>query len=162
MSDTDAAAELGIEARIAARWWADKIRDGFALRDGAEPYAGTLAERSGGLSDVLQCKLAEHITPEKVDRYERELAQRVQAEIVDAYGDPARTMTRYFAALALSVDYGPSRMHQEALAAAGLPDGMGMLPLKTTMWVEPGRVSVGDGYAAEPRELPLGEVKRDD
>lgn len=146
---------FGREARTAARWWADKIRDGFALRDGAESYAGGLSERSGGLTDILQRKLADHVTPEKVERYEHELAERIQGEIVDAYADPSRTMTTYFAALELGVDYGPSQMHADALEAAGLPSGMGMLPMKTTMWVEPGRVSVGDGYRAEPRDLEL-------
>lgn len=147
--------KAGREARTAAKWWADKIRDGFALKDGAEHYAGGLSERSAGLTDILQRKLADHITPEKVDRYEQELAERIQTEIVDAYADPSRTMTSYFAALELGVDYGPSQIHEEALKAADLPGGMGILPMKTTMWVEPGHVSVGDGYGAAPADLEL-------
>jgi len=92
--------EPGIEARCGARWWADKLRDGFRL------------ENDGGLPP-------------------------------------------YAMAMSLSVDYHPSPVLHDALLAADLPTGLGVLPFKTTMWVEPGCVKVGDGYGAEPVEVPL-------
>jgi hypothetical protein len=132
----------GIEARVGARWWADKIRKGFVADAGARPGDALAHPMSVGLVSTLQRKVAESVTPEKVDAYEMALAGEIQA-IIDKYG----TAT-YF---------GASESHVKALKAAGLPTVSVILPWKTTMWVEPGRVSVGDGYGAASVDLPLEE-----
>jgi hypothetical protein len=51
--------------------------------------------------------------------------------------------------LVVHVDYEPMEMLQKAADDAGLIGDDPMFPRKTVMWIEPGKVTVRDGYAAE-------------
>jgi hypothetical protein len=144
MSDDQTMTEPGIEARVGARWWADKLRDDFAL-DNADPE-----EPEGGraLLDLARDTARTDLSAAKIDAFEAALAPRIQGLLEEGAGP-------YATAMVLSVDYGPSRMLTEALEQAGIRPSAASLPWKTCMWVQPGSVKVGDGYRAEPRELPL-------
>lgn len=140
--------QVGREARVGARWWADQIREGFFPDAGGEPGDAIEHPMAKGLVSLLQEKEMAQLTPEKVDAYEAALARRIQA-MLD--GDASH----YSTAMDLGCDYGPGPAHRKAFEEAGIKPGMTLLPWKTTMWVEPGCVSVGAGYGAEPVDLPL-------
>lgn len=142
-SERTDSAQLGREAIVAARWWADKLRDEFVLDHGAPQDPLETA-----LMGVVQKRMREQVTAARVDAFETALAPKIQAML-------DRGASSYETAMLLGVDYGPSLTLGEALEEAGLPDRTGILPFKTCMWVQPGSVKVGDGYAAEPKELAL-------
>ena len=56
-------------------------------------------------------------------------------------GSPMRT---------LAVDYRPDAVLAAAVLAAGYPLSATVFPIKTTMWINPGRVIVRRGYHGEP------------
>lgn len=140
--------EPGIEAQVAAHWWADQMRDRSFPDNGADPDDPTKSPMALGLIGLLQEKQTEGITAGMVDAYEAALARRIQAMLDEG-------QSGYGTALNLHCDYGPGEAHVEAFTEAGITPGMTVLPWKTTMWVQPGRVSVGAGYGSEPMDLPL-------
>src|SRR4051794_37580881 len=110
----DQRSQPGIEARVGARWWADKIRDGFFPDNGARSGDATKDPMALGMIATLQAKEMADVTPEQVDAYEAALARQIQAII-----DEHETAT-YFGALKLGCDYGPGLAHVAALEEAGI------------------------------------------
>ena len=143
--------EPGIEARTGAKWWADKIREGFALDAGAQPEDAITSAFTGYLTDLLRARDAKILTPDVIDAYEAALAREIQRMLDN--GD-----SRYFTALDLGCDYGPGPAHSKAFEEVGVKPSSSVLPYKTTMWVSAGRVTVGDGYKAGPVDLPLSDA----
>jgi hypothetical protein len=58
-----------------------------------------------------------------------------------------------FGKCCLSTDYDPKNELKEALHEAEIYDGSARLPIKTLMWVEPGKVSVACGYGASEKVI---------
>lgn len=127
------------EARTAARWWADKLRDDFTL-DNGDPEQHPIV---GGMLALARAKNREGLTVAKIDAFERALIARVQVMLDEGHR------------LGFGVDYHPDPELGDALSDAEIPVSMTALPWKTVMWVRPGSVRVGDGYGVEPRELDL-------
>ena len=48
----------------------------------------------------------------------------------------------------LHVDYSPSELLVPACLAADIGTSDGVLPCKTSMWIEPGKIQVAEGYRA--------------
>lgn len=138
---------VGTEARTAARWWADKLRDDFTP-DNGDPEQPLVVTALFGVAHAAE---RENLTAAKIDAFERSLAIRVQGlldEDISSYGS----------AMELSTDYAPGPTLRAALEDAGIQPQMMTLPWKTTMWVQPGFVRVGDDYCAAPVDLPLMDV----
>lgn len=138
----------GIEARVGARWWADKIRQDFFPDAGAQPGDAVAEPMAVGLIGLLHEQERRSLSVDKIDAYETALARRIQAMLDEGESS-------YGTAMELGCDYGPGPAHAAALRDAGINPGRTTLPWKTVMWVQPGSVKVGDGYGAEPAELPL-------
>lgn len=136
--------ELGREARTAAKWWADKLRDDFTPDNGdTDPPEGS--------KDLITASRAvdrRYLSASAIDAFEAALAVRVQTMLNEE-------KSPYETAMRLGVDYRPSRDLAECLEEAGIPARTTTLPWKTCMWVQPGSVRVGDGYGVGPRELEL-------
>jgi hypothetical protein len=134
------------EILVAARWW------GNQLRHGAEHNTGDL------FNDAIANTFAGVLprsTEEQVAIFERELVrvwwedqQKNHNWPPDVEGDVGWA-TRY-----IDTDYHPGYFLQSACAAAGIK-GMLLLPMKTIMRVDPGRVQVAMGYGESMSELPL-------
>jgi hypothetical protein len=105
-----------------------------------------------GLASRLQEIEARDVTVENANEFERLLAVRVEELLKE--GAPA-----YKVAMNLSCDYGPSLLLAECLQAASIRPGMTLLPWKTSMQISDGVVSVGHGYGAEFKDLPLIDEK---
>ena len=121
-------------AETAAKWWADRLREGAKL-DNADPSsAGGMAFLMG---KTLQASMAGKRTPEQVDLFEKILYER----LLDFTG-------RW-----IGVDYHPIGVFVESAEAAGFELSMSCLPWKTNMYFDDGVVKVSYGYGAEMRAL---------
>jgi hypothetical protein len=141
-----------IEARTAARWWADHLGPDSTARNGdAMNEMFALAAKSTQAQP----------DPDQVEAFRAHLEQGIIAMLrkpFNAWEKAVADGPRWGASLrTIGVDYGPDAILGDALEAAGIPARRGtlLLPLKTTMWVNPGQVKVGLGYNAPPVELEL-------
>lgn len=143
-------ARVSTESRVAARWWADKLRHGFFPGDnmGFDPVASFNNPYVLGLRAMVAEINEDQLTEERIKVYEEGLARRIQA-VLDR--DPDGHATEH----GLHCDYDPGPFHRAALEEAGLTVRSFTLPGKTYMKVSHGRVSVSDGYAAPFVDLPL-------
>lgn len=126
-------------SRIAARWWADNLRNGHAKLDNGD------TSTTGGMTMMLGMLAqanAPRVTPEQAQAFEDALV--VAIEKAPAY------QGRY---LTLGVDYGPDLMLSNAAATAGVRLTMTTLPWKTVMWVKPDQVTLRHGYGAPTQTL---------
>jgi hypothetical protein len=139
-----------IEARTAARWWADQLSPQSEARNGdatSEMFAlaakAAQAQPTLEQVEIFRAHLEAAIVPY--------LHSHAWAEAV------ADNPQRGSALRTIGVDYGPDAILGDALEAAGIPARKGtlLLPIKTVMWVNPGQVKVGLGYNAPPVELDL-------
>lgn len=105
---------VGIEARTGARWWADKIREGFFPDAGGQPEDAINDPMAVALVATLQARDAQHITAEKIDAYEQALGERIQA-MLDADEAP------YIAYIVGFVTGGKRIMVHVALKGTGEP-----------------------------------------
>jgi methylaspartate ammonia-lyase len=128
------------QINVAVEWWADKLRtckqSGLSPEERRDP-----ANRSYELAEIMM-----HLNKPKVDDEQvHKFADHLRAAMTALTGDY----------LCLSVDYGPDQLLADALAASGVRNTMGTLPIKTCMWLDKGGVSVRYGYgAAEESLLP--------
>ena len=125
------------EAEVAARWWANKLRDRVTVED-----AGLRPEAMKVFADLKE--QMPPIAPESADRFEAALQQLIQSEFVETESWKQGEFSSF-----LRVDYWPDRMLSSALQTAGIQPSQSGLPAKTIMWVEPGSVSVKAGYSAQ-------------
>lgn len=141
-----------IEARTAARWWANQLGPDSPARNGdATNEMFALAAKTTQTPP----------TPEQVETFRAHLEQGIIAMLRDpfkAWDKAVAEGPQWGSGLrTIGVDYGPDPILGDALEAAGIPARKGtlLLPLKTVMWVNPGQVKVGLGYNAAPIELEL-------
>ena len=122
--------------RVAAKWWADKLRyvspTNFDNGDNSKTGAYTMM-----LATVLA--LDSETSLESIDLFEEKLANKIK-EHVEAYGS-----------LTLSVDYAPddilsSIAYETNVCTNGFP-------WKTTMWIREDDVSVSSGYAVSIKNI---------
>lgn len=130
---------VSIEARTAARWWADQIRQGAKLDNGEGMH--------GVLGAMLQAVEKRGVTDEMIDAYEEALARSIQTGHRSHDGTDWRRG-------GFGVDYGPDRILSAPMDEVGLK-GMTLLPWKTVMWISDGSVRVSHGYQAGIVEVPL-------
>lgn len=125
-----------VEVRVAAHWWADRLREG-AKQDAADGMINAFATWASGTIPQP--------TTEQIDRFEVALADELESFLDTTEWDPDRpdwgSCYR-----CVDVDYGPCRELANAIEAAGI--SRLHLPIKTTMRIDPGRVQVGYGYGA--------------
>lgn len=128
------------EIKVAAKWWADQLR------------SNPKHDNGDALHNVMFAILANHLTPlsnEQVEKFEQELISRLE-----------KTDHLYH----IGVDYGADLRLRESCEAAGI-DCENRFPVKSSMWFEPGKVSVSRGYRApieviyeEPNNTEFFEV----
>lgn len=129
-----------MEARAAARWWADRLTADEAQRTG-----DGLNE---AFADFARSKMPAP-SPEQIETFRTHLEARILQMIrspescwQDALdtGEPHRGS----AFRTIMVDYGPDPILKDAADVAGVKALL--LPMKTCMWVNPGSVRVSHGY----------------
>lgn len=141
-----------IEARVAARWWADRLAEGEMGSVGGD---GT----SDALASFVRLKTLQP-TPEQIDAFRAHLERALFKVATKDHWTEAvvRCMPRWGSALrSFGVDYGPDPILADALEAAGLNPKKLLLPLKTVMWFNPGAVTVSLGYNAPEKPLSLAD-----
>lgn len=121
------------EFKVAAKWWADLLRQGHVKQDNGEsdPMAQGLAHLASSLAH-------QKVTAAKVDQFE-ELLFQILSE---------KSLSSHRRGLGWGTDYHPDSMLSEACEGAGLGDGFMLLPIKTRCFTEPGLVRVRYGYGA--------------
>ncbi len=135
---------VGSEIAAAAKWWADHLRTNHAPK--VDNGARTEEQRIGELLIGLVQSLVKPLSPETADRFERELAAKMISDFSEGW-DPSRPL--WGAAFrTIGTDYHPDGFLQAAGRAAGIERLDPYLPIKTIMWVNPGKVVVRCGYAA--------------
>jgi len=125
------------QIEAAVNWWADKLRfckqSGLSAEERRDP-----ANQGYQFAEILMTISKPSVTDEQIEKFKQSLAAQIENNRI-------RT---------LSVDYDPDRTLADALIAARIPDDKGTLPIKTTMWLDDGKVSVRYGYGA-PEEIIL-------
>jgi hypothetical protein len=140
-------------AQIAADWWADQI---------GNPSRGT--GTGDGMLDASQEWGRSHMpnpTQSQVETFRAALRELIDERIVghDSWTEAVeKGEPRWGASFRVfGTDYGPDPILADALARAGIHAGaLSPLPVKTRMWVNPGRVVVAHGYGAA-REVVYDE-----
>jgi hypothetical protein len=142
------------EATAAADWWAGKL--GHATH-----VIGRPDDPSVGVSTVLAnaatAIAGRTYTDGQRAAFRAALAERIEAHLRryteqwpwEGCWDPAEPR-RGSAMRPIHCDYGPDPIILDAADQAGVKVTMLDLPMKTVMWVNPGRVEVAEGYGAEP------------
>lgn len=117
-------------AKIAAKWWADRLREGAKL-DNADP--SETGFMTFMLGKMLQAKIAQGRTLEQIEAFEEALYRR----LLD--------YDRYW----LGIDYHPWGLFIESAEEAGFELSSTCLPWKTNMYFEEsGEIKVSYGYGA--------------
>lgn len=111
------------EIKAAAKWWADQLR--------SKPKH----DNGDGFHNALMSLLAERITP---------LPESEIQKFQDCLEDVLKKNEYIYC---VSVDYGACGNLASAADAAGI-NIQDRLPVKTNMWIEPGKVKVSCGYRA--------------
>ena len=117
------------EATIASDWWKNNIGTN-AKQNNGDDFASLF---------FMMASSKVHISKEQKELFAGSLKQYIMEEL--------ERLGRVY----LSVDYGPD----DALAAAADVSGISYeaFPVKTSMWVYDGRVSVACGYGKEAKEI---------
>lgn len=130
------------EAAAAAEWWAGRLghaRQDIGTRDPDQAAFVAFASAAGRT-----------FTDEQREAFRRELEGTVE-EHLRKWGCWEPEQPRLGSALrCFGVDYGADPVLTDAAERAGIHLRTLDLPLKTVMWVNPGEVSVSEGYGAEP------------
>lgn len=128
-------------ARIAAKWWADRLREGAKLDHGPRSLEDTFAI---GLGTYLQRRSARGRTPEQIQAFEDALFK----ELMEKKLFPITYVT--------GIDYHPTGIFLRAAEKAGIKLGGGCLPWKTHMYYIDGEVKVSYGYGAPIESIQAG------
>lgn len=141
-----------IEARTAARWWADQL--------GPDSKAH-IGDATNEMFLLAVKAIQKPPTSQQVEKFRLHLEQTI-VPFLYAYGwERAVAEDPQWASglRTIDVDYGPCVLLSDALESSGISAQRGklLLPLKTVMWVNPGHVAVSFGYNAIPIELELLE-----
>lgn len=138
--------------KAAADWWAGRLAHGTDQHDlgGRDEAERDLTATARAASFVLR----QRFTAEQVEAFASELAERIEQHLVrwETYpheGAWDSTNPRRGSALrAIHCDYCPHPVLADAAERAGFELKMFDLPMKTVMWINPGEVTVSEGYAA--------------
>lgn len=121
--------------RKAAKWWADHIRNGCKMDNGANDPANVMARMLG---EMIQRSRRSKIPADKIDAYEAALAARFETIADRGYGVQLG-----------DVDYHPHGPLTDAAADAGI-DVQDVLPIKSSVIFRDGQLHARLGYGAEP------------
>jgi len=137
------------EIKAAVGWWADQLRS-------VPEHDNGVGLDSAFARMAAKCTRPE-ITEDHIERFAEELADRWRARTGDNWypDDPLRG--GYLRTVA--TDYGPSVILAESMAAAGIENNRLVLPIKTVMWIDPGKVSVSCGYGAGVEVIYEGDKR---
>lgn len=135
------------EAKIAAHWWANLLRDPDEVQHDAGDVGinamASWARDRDGRNDEFDA--------EKVDEFEKELATRLQKKIKDRRWDYQQP---FVGNTVVRCDYHADPVLQDVADEVGLEiSSMTTFPIKTTMWIDPGEVRVKTGHSAEMRTV---------
>lgn len=124
------------QTKAAVSWWADKLvackHSGLSAEERRQPE-----NSSYQLAEMFMAMSKPKVSAEQVDKFKVSLFNQIQ------------NLKPY----CISVDYGPDSYLRTACDSAGIDAGMGTLPIKTTMWLDDGKVTVRYGYGAEPETI---------
>ncbi len=144
----EGASETRPEAEAAAAWWASRLGNARHDLGRRDPDA----RRKTAETALFGALMARAFTSGQREAFRREVAAAVEAVIAaDAEAGHWRPENPRWgsAGRSICVDYGPDPVLRDAAARAGIALGPLDLPLKTCMWVTPGRGSVREGHGAE-------------
>lgn len=131
------------EIAVAAKWWADK------LRNGSTADLGGSRDKGAALSEMMLLLLkssSDPIPSETIDRFEALLRNEIRKQIGDNWKPENPEWGAYNRVV--SVDYHPCESLSNAYHGVGLDNDMADLPMKTVMRINPGKVTVAEGYGA--------------
>lgn len=117
------------EIEAAADWWASKLGVGRC---------------ASGAADVAAARTRGKRSFEEVATFRAALLDTLEARMAPLWDTPNGASRR-----TVRVDYDPDPALADAAAAAGLELKYGELPIKTVMWIDPGVVTVKEGYGAQ-------------
>ena len=123
-------------AQVAAKWWADHLRNGATLDNGDRSEIGF---KTHMLATILQAKERDGLDNIKIDSFEVELAKIIEGEDEGWFS--------------MGVDYHPGTFLQNAADNVDLHLGMATLPWKTMMWIRNGEITVAEGYQSSPQQI---------
>ena len=126
------------EFTAAAKWWADQLRGPVRLNNGD-------AFQSGMAEVMLGSK--PRPTADKIAIFERALAEAIERRCSQYWQEDNPEYGAFDREI--MIDYHPNTVFLEAAAVAGIKLGMGDLPWKTYMQIDPGNVQVASGYQAQ-------------
>jgi hypothetical protein len=146
--------ENALEA--AADWWTDQLRKVPRLDNGDSSPRGAITWALG-VSAAMSCPT---LSEDQLATFRASLlgflSGEASVQLRGLRGVPSditmRDVRRRGSIEHLGCDYGPDAFLAQACAAAGF-DGKMRFPWKTTMWIQRGRVRVGEGYCAKPVEI---------
>ncbi|MFK0172629.1 hypothetical protein ACIQU5_27915 [Streptomyces sp. NPDC090306] len=129
------------EAVAAAAWWASRLAAGAHTHDVGDRAASdrvsqvaALVVRQRGQAQI------ERFRDALADLVEEHLARRVWRPQEPKLGSGLRV---------IAIDYVPHPVLTAAAEQAGFQLGGLDLPLKTTMWINPGEIRIAEGYRAQ-------------
>ena len=128
------------EIEIAVKWWGDQLRAPMVTFDnGDDSFHGFMGQ---GLA-ALNKKAAPIIPETQIQLFELSLTA-ILKDICEQYPNKNGGYFR-----TLSSDYGPDSKLALACEASKIKCSITTFPWKTTMRIDPGSVSVSEGYGAE-------------
>jgi len=133
------------EASAAAGWWAQQLAAPATRHETGDPDINFVLTMS-------QAMYPRVFTTEQRDRFRTALEHRIEEflarDVARGCWNPAQP--QFGSAMrTVGVEYGPDQVLAEAAKAAGIELRTWDLPVKTVMWVNPGRVTVACGHQAE-------------
>lgn len=131
------------EITTAAKWWADKLLEDIVM-DAGDVMINTVA--------TVARRGLESVSPKEVERFRLALAALLAVQCATNGWDVDNPQFGS-ACRAVHVDYAPEPVLVCALSFARISGGDLRLPIKTTMWINPGDVRVRAGYYAKEVKL---------
>lgn len=130
------------EAVAAAAWWAEQLATPAVRHDVGDDTANVMSNTVAALvrrqRDQAQIDAFREVLAEEIEKHVEQYSWRPEEP---HFGSAMR---------AIMVDYGPDPVLADAAEKAGLELKVLDLPMKTVMWINPGRVEVAAGYRSAP------------
>ena len=125
------------EALVAARWWADRIRKPSKMNCGDGPGTDLI----NAVANAAQCHERLNGQVKDADEFEAVLAGLIQERIIESsWWNPEDPLWGGYYRV-IGVDYHPDKILVDAYGKETT-----LFPIKTHMWINPGKVSVRFGY----------------
>lgn len=132
------------EIEVATAWWAEKLRHVARFDNGDD-------SPTGGLTAIMAMTVSARNpvpTEDQLAEFRISLGERLMVRCISSWRPDSPDWGSY--QRCISVDYGADPILAHACADAGIVEPDTRFPCKTTMWVNPRRISVSEGYRAEP------------